>query len=192
MHSKATAIETLKVLWQNYLTLGEAVDLDMMTPEALAAHIQRKSLVRPFTLAAWAARQGFFIAAWALWEYYSRKFCETLNHIEEKRGNESPVDWVARSLQANQLDFADKEWFRGAYSLRNLIAHHGARVAGPKAEGLLTRSQTALSDLQIFPDRYVAIEHAHVADLMSRIDGFIGKTAPSTGTQEAPAPQLPE
>ena len=74
MHNATTALETLAILWDNYLTLCEKVDLDAMLPDTLEGHIECNSLVRPLRIAAWLARQGYFIAAWALWERYSAQF----------------------------------------------------------------------------------------------------------------------
>lgn len=176
MHTATTANETLEILWNNYLTLCKQVDLDAMPGETLDVHIERNSPVRPFRIAAWVSRQGYFIAAWALWEYYSRSVCESLANKVKKLGDESSVDWVRRSLAANSRNFADQEWFSGANRLRNLIAHHGARAVGSRAEKLLEQSRKAFPDIETWKDGYVAITHSHLADLRKKIDDFIRST----------------
>jgi len=177
MHTATTANETLDFLWKNYLTLCEQVDLDVMPPEALDAHIQHNSPVRPFRIAAWLTRQGFFIAAWSLWEYYSRSVCQRLPIKEKKADKESTVNWVGRSLASNKIDFADKDWFVSANALRNLIAHSGARADGSRAEALLRRSRTAFPDIDTWQDGYVNLTHYHVAKLQIKIENIIRKTA---------------
>jgi hypothetical protein len=173
MHDGKTALETLQLLWRNYCTLSEKVDLEMMTPETL--EVQRKSLVRPLRIAAWLARQGFFISAWSLWEFYSLILCKSLSKVVE-RGRESFVNWVGESLAANKIEFLEQEWFSSASSLRNLIAHNGARVDGPRAEKLMQRSKTVFADLEIYPDLYIDIQNEHVAELMLKIEDFIRGT----------------
>lgn len=177
MHTATTATETLEILWNNYLTLGEQVDLEAMPPETLDVHIQENAPVRPFRIATWLARQGYFIAAWALWEYYSRSLCQSLPNKKQEGGNGSTVDWVARSLTANSMDFCDRDWFSSANSLRNLIAHYGARADGSRARRLLERSRTAFPDIETWKDGYVAITHSHLADLQIKIEDFIRGTA---------------
>ena len=51
----------------------------------------------------------------------------TLANKKTRGGQESTVDWVGRSLAANSMDFVNQDWFSSANSLRNLIAHNGAR-----------------------------------------------------------------
>ncbi len=177
MHTAKTADETLEMLWNNYLVLGEQVDFDFMPRETLEVHIERNSQVRPFRIAAWLARQGYFIAAWALWEYYSRTLCRGLTKKEQRRRHESLVDWVGKSLAANSVDFGDQDWFSSANSLRNLIAHHGARAVDSRAEELLERSRVAFPDIEAYEDGYVKITHSHMADLQIRIEDFIRNTA---------------
>jgi len=177
MHTAKTAHETLEFLWNNYLTLCEQVDLDSMSPEKLDVHIKQNSPVRPFRIAAWLARQGYFIAAWLLWEYYSRSLCQSLPNKETKAGNESTVDWVGRSLAANNIDFTDREWFVSANSFRNLIVHSGARADGSRAETLLKRSRTAFPEIETWQDGYVDLTHCHVAELQIKIEDFIRETA---------------
>jgi hypothetical protein len=105
MHTSKTAEETLEFLWRNYVTLCEQVDLEAMPPDTLDVHIQQNSPVRPFRISAWLARQGYFISAWNLWEYYSRSLCQDLPIKAQKQSDESTVDWVARSLTANSNRF---------------------------------------------------------------------------------------
>lgn len=161
------------------MTLGEHVDLEMMSPETLESHCEQNALVHPFVLAAWAARQGYYIAAWALWEYYSRCLCERLPNKEKRSAKESGVDWVGRSLAANLVGFPAENWFAGANSLRNLIAHYGARAVDEKANKLLERSRVAFPGLVTWKDGYVVIEHAHLVELQTKIDEFIRNTAGS-------------
>ena len=163
-------------MWNNYLTICEKVDLETMPGETLDYHIQHNSPVRPYRISAWLARQGHFIASWALWEYYSRSLCLSLTNKEKKAGNESTVDWVARSLAANNIDFGDQDWFCSANHLRNLIAHFGTRAAGAKAEKLLERSRGAFPDIDVWKDGYIAITHDHLAELQFKIDDFIRYT----------------
>jgi len=184
MHTATTAHETLEFLWNNYLTLCGQVDLDSMRPDALHVHIEHNSPVRPFRIAAWLARQGYFISAWSLWEYYSRSLCQDLPHKEQKAGNESTVDWVARSLTANSKSFADTIWFASANCVRNLIAHSGARVDGLRAEQLLQRSRAAFPKIETWQDGYLALEHEHVAELQIKIEDFIRETAEQNDAPE--------
>lgn len=182
MHTATTAKETLEILWNNYLTLCEQVDLDAKPPGTLDA--LKDSPFRPFRIASWLVRQGYFIAAWALWEYYSRTLCQSLANKERKAGHESSVDWVGRSLASNGMDFGDQDWFSSANSLRNLIAHCGARAVGSRAATLLERSRTAFPDIETWQDGYVAITHSHLSDLQIKIRHFIHNTACQSGAPE--------
>jgi hypothetical protein len=177
MHTAKTAYETLEFLWNNYLALCEQVDLDSMPPETLDIHIANNSRVRPFRIAAWLARQGYFISAWSLWEYYSRSLCQSLPHKEQKLKHESTVEWVARSLAANSRTFTDLSWFGSANCVRNLIAHSGGRVDGAKGQSLLQRSQTAFPSIAAWQDGYLALEHEHVAELQIKVEDYIRETA---------------
>jgi len=177
MHSAATAKETLEFLWNNYLTLAEQVDLETMRLETLAALVEENSPVRPFRIAAWLARQGYFIAAWSLWEYYSRNLCLNLPNKKREARNESTVDWVARSLNANAMNFDESDWFSSANSLRNLIAHHALRADGSRAIKLLARSRIAFPDIETWRDGYVDITHAHLAELHIKIEDFLDAMA---------------
>ena len=111
MHAATKAIQPLEFMWNNYLTICENIDPETMSGETLDYHIQHNSPVRPYRISAWLARQGHFIASWAIWEYYSRCLCLALTNKEKKAGDESTVDWVARSLNANNMDFVDPIWF---------------------------------------------------------------------------------
>lgn len=173
MHTPATANETLEFLWHNYLSLCEQVDLDSMSPETLDVHIQQNAPVRPFRIAAWLARQGYFIAAWSLWEYFSRHSCQRLPNKTQKVERESTVKWVARSLTANGVTFTERKWFVSANSLRNLIAHSGCRADGSRAEALLKRSRLAFPHIDTWQDGYIDLTHDHVAELHCKIDDFI-------------------
>ena len=177
MHTAKTAHETLEILWNNYLLIGEQVDFDFMPRETLEDHIERNSQIRPFRIAAWLARQGYFIAAWALWEYYSHTVCHGLMKKEKRGAHESTVDWVGKSLAANSVDFGEQDWFSSANSLRNLIAHYGARAVDLRAKALLERSRAAFPDIASYKDGYVEITHSHMADLQIRIEDFIRNTA---------------
>jgi hypothetical protein len=177
MHTATTAHETLMFLWNNYLALCEQVDLDSMPPETLDIHIENNSPVRPLRIAAWLARLGYFISAWSLWEYYSRSLCQSLPHKEQKLGNESTVEWVARSLAANSKEFTDQSWFASANCVRNLIAHSGGRVDGSKGQTLLQRSQTAFPNIETWQDGYLALKHEHVVDLQIKVENYIRETA---------------
>lgn len=177
MHTAKTANETLGFLWNNYRVLRKQVDPDAMPRETLDVHIEQNLPVRPFRIASWLARQGYFITVWALWEYYSRSLCGSLPENVKKKRRESTVDWVGRSLAANSMDFGDQDWFSSANSLRNLIAHHGARADGPRAKRKLEESRTAFPDIEVWKDGYVAITHSHLVDLQIKIEDFIRNTA---------------
>jgi len=146
-----------------------------MSPETLEIH--RNSPRRPFRIATWLARQGFFIAAWSLWEFYSRNLCEYLPNKETKGNHESTVDWVGRSLKANSIAFSNQTSFGGANCLRNLIAHGGCRVDTPRVNALLKRARDAFPNITIWPDRYIDLTHEHVAKLQLNIEEFIDETA---------------
>lgn len=173
MHSDATAIETLEFLWRNYLTLIEQVDLESMSREVFDHHVSQNSPVRPFRISAWLARQGQFISTWSLWEYYSRSLCQSLPNKETKTSNESTVAWVGHSLATNKVTFRDQAWFASANSLRNLIAHNGARADSPKSQAMLVQAGTAFPGIQTWQDGYVCLEHDHVAELHFRVEEFI-------------------
>ncbi len=177
MHTASTALETLDFLWNNYLTLAEQVDLDSMSPETLDVHVEHNAPVLPCRIAAWLARHGYFIAAWSLWEYYARGLCQRLPIKEQKAPNESTVAWVGRSLATNAVAFPQIDWFISANGLRNLIAHSGVRVDGPRAQNLFDGSRTAFPDIETLHDGYVAITHCHVAELQLKVEEFIRDTA---------------
>lgn len=177
MHSATTAEKTLRILWTNYLMLCEQVDPEAMPREVLRGHVARKSPVHTFRIAAWLARQGYFIAAWARWEYYARRLCQNLANKEKRQSRESIVDWVGRSLAANSMDFDHQEWFCSANALRNLIAHYGGRAVDSEAVALLQRSRTAFQDIETWKDGYVEISHSDLSDVKINIEDFIRNTA---------------
>ena len=177
MHSAKTAYETIELLWNNYLALAEQVDLEAMDHQTRMAHARNKQPVRPFRIATWLARQGYFIAAWGLWEYYSHEVCDSLENKDRRHKSESHVQWVSRSLKANGLKFPDSEWFSSANCLRNLIAHCGARVVGQRAEKLFDRGHLAFPSIETCKDGYADITHCQVADLQEKIVDFIEAAA---------------
>jgi hypothetical protein len=168
------ALEFLEVLWENYHRVAQQVDSELMPPEVLDAHVKQGTLTRPFRIRSWLCRQGYIISAWSLWEYYSRIFCEGLpTRVGNKTRQESCVDWVARSLAANQISFRSRSWFAGANALRNLIAHHSGRAVGPKAKGLLAQAKTAFPDLAIHLDDYLILESEYASAVQFEINDFI-------------------
>jgi hypothetical protein len=186
MHTADTAYESLSLLWNNYLALSEQVDLESMSPETLAVHVTNRTPVRPLRIAAWLARQGFFISAWSLWEYYSRSVCEGLTH--KNKAHTSIVDCIARSLSANSLSFTDRAWFDSARHVRNLIAHCGGRVYGDKCSHSLQRSREAFPTIDTWQDGYLALEHEHVATLKCKIEEFISEMDRQTRRPELADP----
>jgi hypothetical protein len=180
MHTSKTASETLEFLWDNHCRLSEEIDPDWMPHDTLIAHAQQKSPLRPFRIASWVARLGFFISAWSLWEYYARSVCERLDVQERRSNRESTVQWVGRSFRANGVSFTDQDWFESANSLRNLIAHNGARVDGDPARNRFDRSRRAFPTIYAYPDGYVGVSHSDVADLCCKIEDFISQTNEST------------
>ncbi len=178
MHIASTANETLNLLWNNYSTLCVQVNPGNMSPETLEIH--RNSPLRPFRIATWLARQFIIIAAWSLWEYYSRKLCEHLPIQEKKVKHESTIDWVGRSLKANSIAFSNQTWFGDAYCLRNLILHNGCRVDTTKANTLFKRACDAFPNTTILPDHYIDLTNDHVAELQFNIKNFVDETAKSS------------
>jgi hypothetical protein len=152
---------------------GKEVDFELMPPDVLEAHVRQKTLTRPFRIRTWLCRQGYIISAWALWEYYSSTACERLTTHVNGRRNLSLVNYVAKSLAANNIPFDHHDWFSGANALRNLIAHFSGRVVGSRARDLYEDARRALPDLQIYVDDYVIIEHEHVAEVQCKIGDFI-------------------
>ncbi|MCK9304749.1 MAG: hypothetical protein M0P27_05075 [Bacteroidales bacterium] len=177
MPSAEVAIETLELLWRNYLTLAENVDLESMDPQIVANHVARKSPVRPFRIAAWLGRQAFFLAAWSLWEHYTSELCDSLPTQVRKAKGDSHVNWVMKNLTPNNLPFTDHEWFGNANCLRNLFAHHGGRAVESRAHNLLQRSRKAFPNIEMYTDGYVAVDHCHVADFELKIENFIEEIA---------------
>ncbi len=177
MHTPQTALETLELLWNNYLTLDEQVNLESMPYDKVESLRKQNSSIRPFRLSTWLACQGYYIAAWSLWEYYARSLCKSLSNKATKARKESTVDWVAKSLSANNISFQYYNWFRAANSLRNLIAHNGARVDSSRTEELLKQSRIAFPGIVTLQDGYIDLTHEHVSDLQFNIEEFIRETA---------------
>jgi hypothetical protein len=176
MHTTLTTKETLEFYWHNYQTLIEQVDLDFMPYEQLQVLMERRAQVRPFRIMAWTARQGAFISMWSLWEFYARGVLDRLPVKIKRSSNESTVTWIDRSLNANGIDFKDRDWFAGGNCLRNLIAHCGCRVDGPDTEKLLDRSKTAFPNVESWQDGYVVLTHEQLAELILKIEDFIELT----------------
>lgn len=177
MHTAATALETLDLLWSNYLTLDEQVNVGSMSQESLEYYIRHESPAQPLYIATWLARKGVFISAWCLWEYYARELCRRLPKKEKKSRNESTVQWIGRTLAVNGVAFDNLDWFTSANAARNLIVHSGARAERPEAERLLERSRIAFPDIQTHADEYIELTHSHVADLHLKIEYFIRGTS---------------
>ena len=194
MHSARTAKETLELLWHNYQALAEEIDFEAMDPERVAKHRDLKPPVRPFRIAAWLGMQAFLVSAWSLWEYYSRSLCNSLDTKTKKDNGDSHVDWVRKSLAANNVEFPRNEWFASANCLRILIAHYGGRAVEPRSRKLLERSHTAFPDLETYTDGYLALTHCHVCNLELKIEEFIEETAQHDAAQDgesAAATSLP-
>jgi len=175
MHTARTANDTLEILWNNYLELSE--------PEELDGRIRKNTPVQTLEIAVWLATIGYFIAAWCLWECYARNVCAALYHKKSRATGESTVQWVGRSLEANGLEFSDKDWFLGANALRNLIAHSGGRVHGSRGKHLLDKSRKAFPGIDTWKDGYVKLTDDHVAELQHNIEEFIRATAESLPDQ---------
>jgi hypothetical protein len=177
MISADQAREMLHFLTLNHQIVSRNVDLEMM-PDKLEDLAAQNAPVRPFWIATSLARQGFFISAWSLWEFYSHGFCESLPVKPNGPGN--CVERVRLSLEANGRRFPDHSWFAGAYALRNLITHHFGRVAAARAQEHFARACGAFPDLRLYEvDRcqYVLLEHTHIAELHVRIEDFLDDTA---------------
>ncbi|MEO9932442.1 hypothetical protein [Rhodopirellula bahusiensis] len=174
MHTHSAAIESLEIIWRNYLTVCERVDLDACSPEQLEHYAQ--SPIRPFRIAAFHSRQGAFIAMWNLWEYYSRSLCGELPNKERQLKSESTVNWIGRSLASNNKPFSELNWFVQANSLRNLIAHNGARIDSGRTESQFKKASLAFDNLDTFSDGYLTLESSHVAELKVKIESFIRET----------------
>ena len=188
MPSAKVALETLDLLWNNYQTLAENVDLEAMEPQTLAQHAANKSPVRPYRIAAWLGRQAFFMAAWSLWEHYATELCDGLPTNATKAARDSHVDRVRKHMAANGLAFTDHEWFGSANGLRNLLAHYGGRAVESRAQNLLCRSRRAFPDIETYTDGYVALDHCHVADLAGKVEDFVEETAQQSAATAGPSP----
>jgi hypothetical protein len=173
MHSPELALQTLEHLWRNYLTLGEQVDLGLMSwDRSDAALAQPPAVRRSLEFASWLAAQGFFFSAWALWEYHSRAACDGLPNKASDKGK-SHVQWAKDTFDVNGRTFAEYAWFVGGNALRNLIAHHAARVAGPDAERWWKKAQPVFPQLQLDPDGYVLIDGGLASQVMWKVGEFI-------------------
>jgi len=177
MHTAKTAHESLKFLWNNYVTLSEKVDLNFIPLDNLEELISEGASERPFRIAPWISRQGYYISAWSLWEYYARSLCNSMPERSAKDRSESTVGWVGRSLTLNNIVFEDLAWFECGNSLRNLIAHYGARATEPRSKSLLESCKSIFPDIDVWKDGYVNISHSEVADLQVKIEEFIIHTA---------------
>jgi hypothetical protein len=172
MHSPEFALKTLELLRNNYLILGRIVDLELMSSERLDFVRTQNGPIQPLLISAWLSTQGFFISAWAMWEYHSQKLCEGLPNKQSKK-NKSHVQWVADTLAANGTSFAEKVWFDGGNAMRHLITHHATRAVGERAEELLGQARSAFPVLHVDADHYVRIGHDHAAVLTWKIEEFI-------------------
>lgn len=176
MHTPATALETLTLLWDNYCDLAEHRDVSFMSGDAIDWHVSNNTPLRPLRVAAGLARQGFISSAWFLWESYAIERYKVLGATLRKKNHESTVDWVGLMLDSVGQRFVDREWFRNASSLRNLIAHAGGRVETDRDRLGLEQSKLAFSGIETWKDNYLALEHEHVAELKERIHIFICRT----------------
>ena len=157
-----------------------------MPPDVLDAQIRQNAPVRPFRIATWLARYGFFISAWSLWEYYARSVCEGLPIKQKQKNGESMVNWVGRSLVANNSSFTAQTWFASANSLRNLVAHYGGRIDRPRAEKMLQQSQAAFPGIEPWQDGYIDIRDADISELEVKIEEFIEETTIAQLMRETP------
>lgn len=191
MHTPDTALETLTLLWNNYVDLAERHDVEWMSSEDVERHVSNATPLRPLRISSWLARQGFIISAWSLGEFYALERCVAFGVMPLKKRNESTVTWIGRRLKevwplAPDLDLA---WFEFAGALRNLIAHSGGRVESPRGRALLGRSQEAFPGIRLLEDKYVALEHEHVAVVKWKIETFIRRTRGLPGLSSANAHQ---
>ncbi len=169
--------ETLEFLWNNHHVMNQHFDLELMPQERLEVLCRERALTRPFRVSLWLARQGFFLSAWSLWEFYCHGLCERLPHPLKKAHHESCVGWARRVLAAHGQGFPDYDWFEGANSLRNLLAHNCGRAVGTKGKKWLAEARKSFPDLELFRDNYVFLDHPHSAELHLKIQDFIDATA---------------
>jgi transcriptional regulator with XRE-family HTH domain len=175
----AQALEFLGFLWANCHRVARQVDFELMPCDLQDMHVRNRSADRPFRILSWLARQEYFVAAWSLWEYYSRVFCERLPNKVGRRRRESFVAWIGRSLVANNIPFPRQDWFSGANALRNLIAHYGGRVTEPKARALMESAKTAFPGLESYSDDYVAIENDYASEVQCEVEEFLREMSES-------------
>src|SRR5205823_5626137 len=100
----------------------------------------------PFVFSAWLQTQGYYMSLWSLWEYYSGVLAEGMP-IKASKKDKPHVVWVRDTFRANSQTFAEYDWFVGGDALRNLIAHHAARVANKRATGLWGQAKAVFTDL---------------------------------------------
>ncbi len=175
MNTPETALETLDILWQNHLRSGVSENLSSTDLEAAA---KSPSLRREFRLRTWVGRFGYYLQAWAIWEHYSRILIGSLPGKEKQQRGESFLQYVNRSLLANNLQFSGHAWLLSANSLRDLLAHHGGHVnAGNRSIKLLQSSNSAFPGIATWQDGYVDVAHNHLVELYTRIEDFIEDTA---------------
>jgi hypothetical protein len=177
MISAEFARELVRFLWSNQHVLAEQVDPESMPLDKLDVLVKQNVLVRPFRIATSLARQGYFVSAWSLFEFYAHGLCACLSVRVKRRSNELSVDWVNRSFLANGKEFRDYGWFAAANCLRNLIAHCCGRVINPRGEGNFKRAQQAFPDLQLYKDDFILFKHEHIAELQVKIEDFIEDTS---------------
>jgi hypothetical protein len=167
------AVKLVHHLWDNHLRLARQVDIESMPEPALDRVVREELRVGPFQIATWLARQSFIMAAWALWDYYSRLYRNELPTLVAERKQDSCVDLVERSFSANGIPFAKHDWFAGANAYRNLLAHHGGRVTPGRAANLLEQAKGAFPKVAAAPNGYVEIERDHVSEFQVQIENFI-------------------
>jgi hypothetical protein len=176
MNAPLTALETLHFLCHNHHLQCQQVDPGMMPPERLDALARENPPVRPFRILTWAARHGFIISAWNLWEYHTNQVCENLPRKVARQRRESFVQWAARSFTANGKVLPDEVWFTAANNLRNVIVHYGTRATCPEALRKLEQARAAFRGITTYTDGYVDITADHVHELQFRIEEFILNT----------------
>jgi hypothetical protein len=171
------ALQFLETLRSNYLRLAQQVDIELMSRQRFDMLIEQNAPYEPLLQGAQFGRQGAIIAAWSLWEYYSRVFCEGLPAKNHRKGDDSCVDWVGKCLDANNLLFPNQDWFLGANALRNLIAHYSGSVTEGRAQTLFEKARIFFPELELFRDDYVAILSEHVSSFYWNIKEFVRGSA---------------
>jgi hypothetical protein len=172
MHTQELALKSLEHLQHNDHIVGTHVDLYRMPHDQLTELVKKNVAINPFLLSAWLQTQGYYMSLWLLWEYYSRTLCEGMPKKVTAK-SKSHVEWVRDTFQANSQIFAEYDWFVGGNALRNLIAHHAARVIGPRATALWNQVKAVFTDLGIDPRQYVLLDHNHATTLLWKVENFI-------------------